>query len=179
MEEDRDLPEAPEDSSAPLGPSDVTEPSRRAFLIRSIAAIGGAITVAIGVPSVVFVTGLARATTGEETWIRLGSASSIEPGAPPTLMKATVVRRSGYLMEEQGVSVFVTTENGSEFTVLSNICTHLGCRVRWVDEQDGFFCPCHNGVFSRNGDVVSGPPPRPLDRFESKVEEGQLFFKEA
>jgi Rieske Fe-S protein len=94
-------------------------------------------------------------------------------------MKATVVRRNGYLMEEQGVSVFVTTANGSEFTVLSNICTHLGCRVRWVDEQDGFFCPCHNGVFSRNGDVVSGPPPRPLDRFESKVEEGQLFFKEA
>ena len=179
MEEDRDPPEALEDSSAHLGPFDVTEPSRRTFLIRSIAAIGGAITVAIGVPSVVFVTGLARATTGEETWIRLGLVSSIEPGAPPTLMKATVVRRNGYLMEEQGVSVFVTTENGSEFTVLSNICTHLGCRVRWVDEQDGFFCPCHNGVFSRNGDVVSGPPPRPLDRFESKVEEGQLFFKEA
>ena len=73
--------------------------------------------------------------------------------------------------------MFVTTEDGSDFTVLSNICSHLGCRVRWVDDEGSFFCPCHNAVFGANGEVVSGPPPRPLDRFESMVEEGQLLFK--
>jgi len=159
--------------------NDSPDPSRRKFLIRGISAIGGGIAAGIGVPAVVFVTGSARTATAEDAWIRLGSASSVEAGAPPTLMKAKIERRSGYLIEEQEVSVFVTTQNGADFTVLSNVCTHLGCRVRWVEDQDGFFCPCHNAIFDRNGDVVQGPPPRPLDRFEAKVEDGQIFFKEA
>jgi Rieske Fe-S protein len=153
-------------------------PTRRTFLIRSIAAIGGGITAAIGIPAVFFVTGSARAATTGDEWIRLGTASSIEPGAAPILMKATVSRRTGYLVEEQEVSVFVTTADGVEFTVLSNVCTHLGCRVRWVDDQDGFFCPCHNAVFAPDGSVKAGPPPRPLNKFEVMVEEGQLYFKE-
>jgi Rieske Fe-S protein len=156
----------------------VADPQRRRFLITGITAIGCGIAAAIGVPAALYVTGSARASSAEQTWIRLGSTSSIEPGAPPTLMKATVSRRSGYRVEEQEVSVFVTTDNGSDFLVLSNVCTHLGCRVRWVDDQDGFFCPCHNAVFGPGGEVRQGPPPRPLDRFESMVEDGQLFFKE-
>lgn len=152
--------------------------SRRTFLIRSIAVVGGFITISIAWPSVAFVTGSARSSTEEEMWIRLGSTSSVEPGGPPTLMKATVSRRSGYLVEEHEISVFVTTDNGADFTILSNVCTHLGCRVRWVDDQESFFCPCHNAVFNEQGGVVQGPPPRPLDRFEYMVEDGQLFFKE-
>lgn len=166
-------------ASVPDPTSEPLDPSRRAFLIRAISAIGGGITLALGVPAVLYVAGSTRAPGGEQVWIRLGSAASIEPGAAPTLMKATVSVRTGYLVEEQEISVFVTTENGSEFTVLSNICTHLGCRVRWVDDREGFFCPCHNAVFDREGAVVQGPPPRPLDRFESKVEDGQILFKEA
>jgi Rieske Fe-S protein len=72
--------------------------------------------------------------------------------------------------------VYVLTENGRDFVAMSNICTHLGCRVRWITEREQFYCPCHNGVFDREGNVVSGPPPRPLDRYETKVEEGQLFI---
>jgi Rieske Fe-S protein len=60
---------------------------------------------------------------------------------------------------------------------MSNICTHLGCRVRWIADQESFFCPCHNGVFDAQGSVVSGPPPRPLDRYEVKVEGDQLFVR--
>jgi Rieske Fe-S protein len=175
MSEDKGQPEDPEETEGEPGPSD---PGRRTFLIRTIAVIGGGITVAIAGPAIAFVTGSARAPGSEETWIRLGSASSIEPGAPPTLMKATVSRRSGYLVEEQEISVFVATQDGSQFLILSNVCTHLGCRVRWVDDQGEFFCPCHGAVFGPDGQVVSGPPPRPLDQFDNKVEDGQLFFKE-
>lgn len=154
------------------------DPSRRVFLIRSIGVIGGGITVAIAGPAVLFVAGSANTSSDQDAWIRLGSASSVEPRGAPTLMKATVSRRSGYLVEEQEVSVWVVTDDGSQFTVLSNICTHLGCRVRWVDDEGQFFCPCHNGVFDRSGEVVDGPPPRPLDQFEYMVEDGQIFFKE-
>ena len=74
------------------------------------------------------------------------------------------------------MTVFVVTEDGRNFVALSNICTHLGCRVRWVSDQGKFFCPCHNGVFDKDGNVVSGPPPRPLDRYDVKVEDGQIFI---
>jgi Rieske Fe-S protein len=94
-------------------------------------------------------------------------------------MKATVERRSGWLVDSQELSVFVSTDNGQDFTALSNICTHLGCRVRWVADQAGFFCPCHTAIFAADGSVVTGPPPRPLDAFETKVEEGTIFIKEA
>ncbi len=164
------LPDAPD--------SDAGDLDRRSFMVRVIAVIGGAIAAALGIPATVFVTGSARQADEEGEWIRLGSVSSVEVGAAPALLKASVSRRVGYLVEEQEVSVFVTTPNGADFTVLSNICTHLGCRVRWVDDRDGFFCPCHNAIFGPDGEVVQGPPPRPLDRFEFLVEEGQLYFKE-
>jgi len=49
--------------------------------------------------------------------------------------------------------------------------------VRWIPEQEEFFCPCHNAVFAKDGSVVDGPPPRPLDQFEYKVEDGAIFVK--
>jgi Rieske Fe-S protein len=175
---DEELDEPTEEPEGHPESSDATDPGRRKFLIRGISVIGGGITAAIALPAVAYVTGSSRAATGEEEWVRLGSVSSIEPGVPPALVKATVERRTGYLTEEQEISVFVTTETGAEFTILSNICTHLGCRVRWVQDQNGYFCPCHNAIFGPDGEVVQGPPPRPLDRFEYMIEEGQLFIKE-
>ncbi len=150
--------------------------SRRQMLTRSVAVMGGAIAAGVGIPAIFYVAGPAAEDSGTAEWIRLGAASSVEPGTP-TLMKANVERRSGYLTSTEELSVFVTTENGTSFEALSNVCSHLGCRVRWVDEQDGFFCPCHNAVFNADGTVASGPPPRPLDQFEVKVEESQIFIK--
>jgi Rieske Fe-S protein len=48
--------------------------------------------------------------------------------------------------------------------------------VRWIADRKQFLSPCHNGVFDIHGNVVSGPPPRPLDRYEVKVENDQLFL---
>ena len=79
-------------------------------------------------------------------------------------------------MNEEEVSAYILTEDGRNFVAMSNICSHLGCRVRWISDQGQFFCPCHNAVFSKQGDVVTGPPPRPLDQYEVKVEDGQLHI---
>ena len=95
----------------------------------------------------------------------------------PTLFKTVIEKQTGWINAEEEFSAYALTTNGQEFIVMSNICTHLGCRVRWVADKDGFYCPCHNGVFAKDGSVVSGPPPRSLDRFESKVEDGVLYVK--
>lgn len=111
-----------------------------------------------------------------EEWVRLGAVSKVEPGNP-TLFKATVERQTGWITDQEEISAYVLTDDGQNFVAMSNICTHLGCRVRWIGDQERFFRPCHNAVFAKDGTVVDSPPPRPLDRFETKVENGVLFIR--
>jgi cytochrome b6-f complex iron-sulfur subunit len=54
-------------------------------------------------------------------------------------------------------------------TAFSLICTHLGCTVQWQEGKQQFFCPCHDGYYDRNGDVISGPPPMPLEQLQAKI----------
>lgn len=60
------------------------------------------------------------------------------------------------------------------FLAMSSICTHLRCIVPWVEKDNLFECPCHAGVFNRVGEVVSGPPPRPLDLHGLTIVKGNL-----
>lgn len=52
---------------------------------------------------------------------------------------------------------------GNTFRCLSAVCTHLGCTVNRAGQ--GYHCPCHGSVFNDQGNVVSGPAPRPLTWF--------------
>lgn len=75
----------------------------------------------------------------------------------------------------RGVPVAVVRE-GTTIRALSTVCTHLGCRVRWEGNKQRFFCPCHDGIFDREGRVVAGPPPRPLDRYEVRIDKDLVFL---
>ena len=70
--------------------------------------------------------------------------------------------------------VLVNTEKG--LRAISTTCTHLGCKVYWEPDNVRFFCPCHNGVFDVNGNVVSGPPPRQLDSYQVELDENDNVF---
>ena len=125
-------------------------------------------------PAVAYVLGgPASGSARRREWRALGAVAKVEPGTP-TLFKTRVERTVGWVSQEEEISVYVFTEDGRDFKGLSNVCTHLGCRVRWVGDQEVFFCPCHNASFSKTGQVVDGPPPRPLDEFEIRVAEGQI-----
>lgn len=148
--------------------------NRRNFMSLATWAIGGLISLGMGIPAIAYIIGPALNRDRTQDWIRLGPVSKVELKTP-TLFKFTIQRQTGWIVNEEEVSVYILTENGRDFIAMSNICTHLGCRVRWIADQEEFFCPCHNGVFDKQGKVVSGPPPRPLDRYEAKVENDQLF----
>jgi menaquinol-cytochrome c reductase iron-sulfur subunit len=55
-------------------------------------------------------------------------------------------------------------------------CTHLGCAYHWEEGERHFLCPCHTSLFSIDGKVMSGPAPRPLDRYETKVDKNRLLL---
>jgi Rieske Fe-S protein len=60
--------------------------------------------------------------------------------------------------------ILVRTAAG-EWRAFSAVCTHLECTVQYRDDLERIWCACHNGQFDLSGKNVSGPPPRPLDRF--------------
>src|SRR5882762_9591420 len=71
-------------------------------------------------------------------------------------------------------AAWLRRENDSSFVVFSANCTHLGCPVRWMDGADLFMCPCHGGVYYKDGSVAAGPPPRPLFRYDARIENGEV-----
>jgi menaquinol-cytochrome c reductase iron-sulfur subunit len=148
--------------------------SRRDFMKGTIVAIGGLIGLAIGIPAVEYIVGPAL-KKNVQNWIQLGAVSKVELNTP-TLFKANIQNQTGWIVSQDELSVYILTEDGQNYTAISNVCTHLGCRVRWIPSENKFACPCHNGVFAKDGSVISGPPPRPLDRYQTKVENGILFI---
>jgi Rieske Fe-S protein len=75
--------------------------------------------------------------------------------------------------------VLYLRKNDGEITCYDPTCTHLGCRIRHQPENKRYVCPCHGGVFSEEGNVISGPPPKPLDQHPVRVADGKIWvYKE-
>jgi Rieske Fe-S protein len=62
------------------------------------------------------------------------------------------------------------------FLALSQVCTHLGCAVQWNEEDGRFECHCHGAIFNVQGEVLAGPPPRPLDYFPVEISGGSIII---
>lgn len=149
--------------------------NRRGFLAIATWSIGGLISAMMGIPAIAYLVEPALSKKEDGGWVRLGSINKVELGTP-TLFKVKIEHQTGWIVDEEEHSVYVLTDNGRDFIAMSNICTHLGCRARWIADRQEFYCPCHAGIFDKQGYVISGPPPRPLDRYELKVEGDQIFI---
>lgn len=71
-------------------------------------------------------------------------------------------------------ALLIHTADG-ELRAFSAICTHLTCTVNYEGETGTLYCPCHNGRFDLAGNVLSGPPPRPLHTFKVEVSGEDIF----
>lgn len=62
-----------------------------------------------------------------------------------------------------------------QYTAFDAVCTHLGCTVRFEPDNNRIFCPCHGGTYNMNtGEVLAGPPPRPLKSYRVEVADGNV-----
>ncbi len=66
-------------------------------------------------------------------------------------------------------ALLVRTADG-EYRAFSAICTHLSCTVQYRTDLREIWCACHNGLYDLAGRNVSGPPPRPLEKFTVNVQ---------
>ncbi len=60
--------------------------------------------------------------------------------------------------------IVVRTADG-DVRAFSAVCTHLDCTVQFKADTSQLWCACHNGTYDLGGTVVSGPPPRALEKF--------------
>jgi menaquinol-cytochrome c reductase iron-sulfur subunit len=145
---------------------------RRVFSV-AVQAIGGVAGAAVVLPAV----GFALAPVfdeEEEIWTPVGSPDDFEAA---TYKEAVIT-----IVEDVGETGKTTAyirrgstelgENPEEFVAVSNRCAHAGCPTRFVEAAGNFICPCHGGVYDFQGKVTGGPPVRPLDRFQTRVENG-------
>ena len=68
----------------------------------------------------------------------------------------------------------VMTGDGA-LVALSSLCTHRRCILEWERESERLVCPCHDGAFDLNGNVLRGPPPRPLVTHSVAVKAGTVY----
>ncbi len=151
-----------------------TAVSRRNFLRFGVGAIAAFIGAALGVPLVGYAVSPALRKAQAE-WVDVGPVGDFSRGIPQKA-EYTLLKRDGWVEETARKAVWVLNKDGKEFTVYDPRCTHLGCAYSWQADKNRFFCPCHDGIFDIEGKVIGGPPPRPLDRYEAKVENGRLYI---
>jgi len=106
--------------------------------------------------------------------VQLGDFRAI-PEGEPTRISYQVMQRAGYQVREEQEFVYVL-RNGEDIRVFSPICTHMGCNVAWNKNAGEFHCPCHGGKYNKQGEVIAGPPPKPLQQYPSEVEGGTLWI---
>lgn len=146
-------------------PKQSPEIGRRKFLVRLSIVMGSVGAALVAVPSIAFLLGLRKSpqiwrTVGKLDDFKVGSTVNVSFEDPSPLPWAGVTAQT---------AAWLRRVDDQEFIAFSMICTHLGCPVRWLEKADLFMCPCHGGVFYADGQVASGPPPKPLNRYSVRV----------
>lgn len=135
--------------------------SRRRFLL--MTALGG-----LGVSLV--------AVTIWPLWRFLAPRPEDEKAEKVTVARADVSPGEAHFFKFRGRPAVLLQPRPGDFVALSAVCTHLGCILQWLPEKDEFLCPCHAGRFSADGQVIAGPPPRPLERLPVAVAGTQVVI---
>jgi menaquinol-cytochrome c reductase iron-sulfur subunit len=151
--------------------------SRRDFIKATTTAVSGLIGLATAVPVIGYLFSPAVREGKANSWIDLGPLEKYPVGTTPSTFEFTQTNVNGWERTSLSYGVYVVRKDEKTVQVLSNVCTHLGCRVTWHPDIQHYVSPCHDGHFNLTGQVVSGPPPRPLDEFTTKIENGNLFIQ--
>jgi Rieske Fe-S protein len=138
---------------------------RRSFLSKLVVAGSALIGAAFA--------GLSAAVASPRKQAELSRwRTGIAPGQAPSSFPFTAVlterHEDGWYQTSRQTVVFIDKQ-GDQLTAMSATCSHLGCHVKWEATANQFKCPCHGGTYDRAGNVVSGPPPRPLDKLQVRV----------
>jgi menaquinol-cytochrome c reductase iron-sulfur subunit len=159
-------------------PSETGDPDRRqrrqvlGLLSAVLGTLGAAL---IGIPIVGFlVSPLFQErperwrTVGQVDHFKIGDTVEVGFLDVSPLPWAGIASHTGAWLRREGEQAFIA---------LTLYCSHLGCPVRWLPDADLFMCPCHGGVYYKDGSRAAGPPPRGLAHYPVRVRHGAVQIK--
>jgi len=150
------------------------QPTRRRFHITSIYGLWTIISGALGLPAVIYLL-LPPRTRHRDEWVEVTDISSLSLNQPEEITFRRT-RKDGWKMISEKAAAWVARISEQEVVAYAPQCTHLGCAYHWDEKQKNFLCPCHTSTFGIDGKVLDGPAPRPLDRYQSKLEGTKLLL---
>jgi Rieske Fe-S protein len=155
--------------------SNETTLSRRGLFMKLGILFNGIVGAALAVPiGRYLLSSITRARgNGYLSWVPLGQVSEFPEGETrlATFRNPLVMPTDGKTVD---TACWVRRVQGDQFQVFAINCMHLGCPVRWFPQSALFMCPCHGGVYYRDGSRASGPPERGLFEYPNKVKNGLI-----
>lgn len=134
--------------------------SRRKFLVACLSGVSAALAAAAFWPM----------------WRYLAPEEGTGQEAKARLPRRLVPVGRAHYFTFRGHPAVVLQPVAGRFIALSAVCTHLGCIVKWQPDKDQFLCPCHAGYYSPTGQVLGGPPPKPLESYPVNMRDQELVI---
>jgi menaquinol-cytochrome c reductase iron-sulfur subunit len=155
--------------------------TRRRFMTGTVHGAGAIAVSAFALPALGFAAGSALFDRPPVEWQQIGPEDAF---VEDTYLPRTITEVAG-IGQVGRTTIYVRKRSADDpppnppgidepFIAVSTRCMHLGCPVRYIDAAKRFVCPCHGGVYDFLGTVEGGPPVRPLDRFYTRVTDGQV-----
>ncbi|MBT2693233.1 ubiquinol-cytochrome c reductase iron-sulfur subunit [Bacillus sp. ISL-55] len=156
--------------------------SRRQFLNYTLTGVGGFMAAGMLMPMVRFAVD--PVLKGEDAGDFIATPLKIaDITNEPQKVNFSFTQKDAWYESEETGTAWVFKNEGGEIIALSPVCKHLGCVVDWnTDKQNEnrFFCPCHYGLYEKDGTNVKGTPPlAPLDVYPTKEKDGFLYVGKA
>ncbi|MHC4778331.1 MAG: QcrA and Rieske domain-containing protein [Planctomycetota bacterium] len=137
---------------------------RRRLLGASAGLLAALLTGGVGLSGLLYLLPPKRSLTSEPV-VKLGKEEAFGNDAHR-------------IAEYRGRPILVIRDAEGEFHALSAICTHSEvCLLAWQAETQEIVCPCHRAAFDLRGNVIEGPPPRPLPTYKVLIQNGIVCVK--
>lgn len=144
----------------------------RRTILQALTSLGGlAVAAVVGIPSLVVAISPALRSDRKPRWQSLGP---VERFPLDSMTEGVVEVPRGDEDASLREKLVYVHRSAEETIVFSRNCTDLSCPVNWDRGSQCFFCPCHGGIFSKEGNPMAGPPPEPLYRYANRVRQGEL-----
>ena len=120
---------------------------------------------------------IAVANVGIAVWTQLRSINAGDPRAITPLADLAVGETHLFRYPGDDDPAILVRLSDTDVVAFSQKCTHLGCVVYYEPDQQRWHCPCHEGNFeARTGNVISGPPTRPLGRIDLEIRDDGMIW---
>lgn len=155
--------------------TDISNPeeiSRRTFIVKLLIGFSAFISLLISIPVIgALIAPLIRSTVPQ--WRRVGKVSDFQTGQT-VMVKFRNSSPLPWSGKTSKTASWLRKVSDQDFIAFSVNCTHLGCPVRWEADAELFMCPCHGGVYNKDGSRAAGPPPKGLPKYPVRIVNGDV-----